>query len=463
MKKLISLIVLIPILLMTLSIPTGMATAATVPPLESSIQVQNLDSVNPAQIDIYYYDANGVLVTLPSPYTNPVHDTINPGTSATYLPIHPGVGFSGSSVVMSDRPIAIISNLTVAATNRGLGTFVGIGSGSSNVYFPLVDKRSNVSVFSVQNVETSSTNITIDFIPQPGSPYPDIANINDTIAGGAAHMYYMANYGPSSWLGSIKVNSPTGKIAGVLSNINQGVVTSPMNAVYNGFASGSNKVVLPLLMQANNGNRTGTSCQNLGPSTATITIDYSPASGFPDLPNMVISNVDVNGIAVQLFAETGTRWIGSAIVSASGGNNIACVVNQSRPSLRRSNIYEGFNPNAATKTVILPLIMSKNGSTTKTFTGFSVASVDGSNINVTCDWLPGPGFPDIANTNQSGAPILVYSQQTGFSPSDSKWVGSAICTENGNKPIVAVVNQSREGLPSTTLRDVTSAYIGFNQ
>lgn len=463
MKKLICLLTLIPVLLTALSLPVGVARAATLPPLESSIQVQNLDTVNAANISIYYYDANGVLVTLPSPYTNPVQDTIDPGTSATYLPIHPGTGFSGSAIVTSNWPIAIISNLTIAATNRGLGTFVGIPLGSTSVYFPLVDKRSNISAFSIQNVGSGDATIVVDFIPQPGSAYTDITDVNDTIAQGAAHIYNMANYGAGNWLGSVKVTASAGTIAGVLSNINQTNVDSPMNAVYNGFTSGSSTVALPLLMEANNGNRTGTSCQNLGPGIATVTIDYSPAEGYPDLPNTVIPDVAVNGIAVQLFSDTGTKWIGSAIVSADGGNQIACVVNQSRPALRRSNIYEGFNPAAATDTVILPLVMSKNGTTTKTFTGFSVASVDGTNIDVTCDWLPGPGYSDITNTTLNGAPILVFSQQSGFSPSDTKWIGSAICTENGSKSIVAVVNQSREGLTTGTLRDVTSAYVGFNQ
>lgn len=463
MKKIISLIIIVPMLLVTLSIPTGISKAATLPPLESSIQVQNLDGVDSAHISIYYYDPSGTLVTLPSPYTNPVQDTIDPGSSVTYLTIHPGTGFTGSAVVMSDRPIAIISNLTIATTYRALGTFVGIASGSTNIYFPLVDKRSNISAFSIQNVGTGNANITIDFIPQPGSGYGDISDVTDTIAQGAAHLYNMANYGTGNWLGSVKVTASSGTIAGLLSNINQTNVDSPTNAVYNGFSGGSSTVILPLLMEANNYNRTGTSCQNLGPDPATITIDYSPEAGYPDRTNDVFENVAVNGIATKLFNETGTKWVGSAVVTVSGSNKIACVVNQSRPTLRRSSIYEGFNPATATDTVVLPLIMSKNGTTTRTFTNFSVASTDGTDIDVTCDWLPAPGYPDITNTTLSDAPILVFMQQSGFSPSDTKWVGSAICTENGNKPIVAVVNQSREGLPTGTLRDVTSAYIGFNQ
>jgi hypothetical protein len=161
--------------------------------------------------------------------------------------------------------------------------------------------------------------------------------------------------------------------------------------------------------------------------------------------------------------EIGTKWVGSATVTASAGANIVCVVNQTRPSKANSNLYEGFNPATATDTVVLPLVMSKNGSTTKAFTAFSIASADGTDISVTCDWKPSAGFADIADTTKDSAPVLIFSQQVGFSAGDARWIGSAVCTETTGKGIFAIVNQSREGLPSDYQRDVTSAYNGFNQ
>ncbi len=438
--------------------------SAPLPPFESAIQVQNLDEGAAASIAITYYNPDGSLASLPAPYTNPVNDTVPAGSSKTYLPIHPSVGFKGSAVVSSGSPIAIISNLTIAATQRALGTYVGATGGGNNLYFPLIDKRSNVSVFSIQNTGNATANIVINFVPLPGGGYASIPSVNDSIAAGAAKTYYMADYnGSNPWLGSIKVTSTGSTITGVVSNVNFTNATSPTNGVYNGFNSGSTSVVLPLVMEANSGNRTGTSCQNLGPSTATITMNYFPEAGFPARAPDVFTNIPVNGIAVKVFNETGTRWVGSSTVTVSGSNTIVCVVNQTRPSLRRSNLYEGFNPSALTDTVVLPLVMSKNGSTTKTFTGFSIASADGSNITVTCDWKPGPGFPDIANTVKGPAPVVVFSQQTGFSAGDAAWIGSAKCTAAAGKKIAAVVNQSREFLPTGTLRDVTSAYNGFNQ
>lgn len=465
MKKFFPFLILVLLLGIVFTPQPRYVYAATPAVFESTIQVMNLDTANAANIAIYYYLENGTLATLPAPYTNPVTDTIPAGVAATYAPIHAGAGFKGSVVISSDRPLASISNLSIVATNRALGTFSGVSSGAGTIFFPLVDKRNNVSILSIQNADTTAVDITVQFIKQPGSSYPDIPDQTATIQVGASKYYDMADFaGTSQWLGSVKVTATGGKlITGVLSNVNLVNPDSPLNAVYGSFAGGSTTVILPLIMEANSGNRTGTSCQNLGPGPATITMSYFPEAGYPARADDVFTDVPENGIAVKLMAETGTKWVGSSRVTVSGGATIACVVNQTRPSLRRSSIYEGFSTSGQTDTVVLPLIMSKNGTTTKSFTGFSVATVDGSSKSITCDWLPASGYPDIANTTLGPAPIVVFSQQTGFSPGDAKWVGSARCTSSDGTPIVAVVNQSREGMPTGTLRDVTSAYDGFNE
>ncbi|MFA7408221.1 MAG: hypothetical protein WCY93_10450 [Anaerolineaceae bacterium] len=464
MKKILSILLLVVFLLGAFT-PMKEVKAAALPAYESAIQVQNLDAVEVATISIAYYNPDGSLSTLPAPYTNPVTDTVQPSSSNTYLPIHPNVGFKGSVVVSSDKQIAIISNLTIAATNRALGTYTGVASGGASLFFPLIDKRNNVSVFSIQNASSEVANYVIDFVPMPGGSYADIPNLPGTLQPGAAATYNMADYnGTNPWLGSIKVTASTGALAGVVSNVNTNVPSSPTNGVYNGFSAGSSTAILPLIMENNNGNRTGASCQNLGPGPATITMSYTPATGYPARDADVFVDVPENGIAVKVMDYVGTtKWVGGSTVTVSGSANIACVVNQTRPAKKNSNLYEGFNPAAATDTVVMPLIMSKNGTTTKAFTAFSVASTDGSNINVTCDWKPSTGFGDIADTTKGGAAVLVFSQQTGFSAGDTRWIGSAVCTETGGKSIVAVVNQSREGLPADYVRDVTSAYDAFNQ
>lgn len=467
MKKSLSILMLVVFLLGAVVVSPKTVHAATIPAYESSIQVQNLDTVAVAQISIAYYNPDGSLAVLPAPYTNPVADTVQPDSSNTYLPIHPDVGFKGSVVVSSNKEIAIISNLTIAATNRALGTYTGVSAGGTSVYFPLVDKRYNVSVFSIQNASGVQANYVIDFVPQPGGGFAEIPDVPGSLEPGAAATYNMADYnGTTDWLGSIKVTASTGQIAGVLSNVNFRVPESPTNAVYTGFNSGSNSVALPLVMEANNGNRTGTNCQNLGPDTATITMSYSPSAGYPTRGDDVFYDIPVNGLASKTFLDYGAaKWIGSATVTVSGSNTIVCVVNQTRPERKNSNIYEGFAPSTGSSEVVAPLIMTKNGNAsnpTMTFTSINLASVDGSDISVTCDWKPMAGYPDLPDTTKFGAPALQFNQQTNFTPDNTKWIGSAVCTENGGKDIVAVINQSRENMPIGYQRDVTSAYNGFN-
>lgn len=461
-KKVVLIFVLVILSVLTFSF-TRTAKAQTIPTYDSAIQIQNLDAINAVTINITYYNFDGTLATMDTGFTNPVETSILEDSSATFLPIHPAAGFKGSAVVSSLGPIAIISNLNIAATNRALGTYVGSATGSSAIYFPLVDRRNNVSVFSIQNTGSVDAAVIVDYTPAPGMGFADLTNTNLTIKPGASSVINMTNVTSSNWLGSIKATATTGSITGILSNTNFTVLDSPMNAVYNSFSSGSATSILPLVMEANNGNRTGTSCQNLGPNPATITITYQPSTGFTARSADVFADIPVNGIAVKLFSDTGTRWVGGSLVTIDNGSTVVCVVNQSRPAFRNSSLYEGFNPAVATSKVVMPLIMANNGSTTKTFTNFSVASANGTNIDVTCDWKPSAGFPDIANTTKNGAPVLVFPQQVGFSPSEIRWIGSAVCTEKDGKGIVAVVNQSRTGLPVGYKRDVTSAYDAFIQ
>jgi hypothetical protein len=139
MKKFLPILLLVVFLFGSVA-PVTEVKAATLPAYESSIQVQNLDPLAVANISIAYYNPDGSLADLPDPYTNPVADTVQPGSSNTYLPIHPDAGFRGSVVVSSDKQIAIISNLTIAATNRALGTSTGVAGGGTTLSSP-IDKR----------------------------------------------------------------------------------------------------------------------------------------------------------------------------------------------------------------------------------------------------------------------------------------------------------------------------------
>ena len=188
MRKVLPVIVVCAMLIGMFAVAPVKHVYAVVPGFDSSIQVQNLSSTAIAHITLDYYLPDGTVDTSAS-------DTIDPSSSKTYMPIHPDAGFNGSVVISSDIPIATISNLTVTATNRALGTYDGVGGGGSSCISRWSINATMCLSLPVQNVGTvdASPSQSILF-PQPGSAYVEIADVPDTIEPGASHTFDMADY-----------------------------------------------------------------------------------------------------------------------------------------------------------------------------------------------------------------------------------------------------------------------------
>jgi hypothetical protein len=91
--------------LVTVSAQEGVSqevTAATAAvSFESSFQVLNLSTTDgtAAAIDMYYYNPDGSLATMPTGVSNPVHDSVAYKQSNTYYPVGAASGFNGSVVI----------------------------------------------------------------------------------------------------------------------------------------------------------------------------------------------------------------------------------------------------------------------------------------------------------------------------------------------------------------------------
>jgi hypothetical protein len=439
---------------------------------DSSFQVLNLSDTDDANIQMYYYNQDGSPATMESGYSNPDSDTVTKGQSNTYFPIHAAAGFNGSVVVSSDQPIAVISNLVVNTTARALGSYVAFESGANTIYFPLLMKgnASQTSTFNVQNTGSDSVDITISFTPEVGSSYPSISPINDTIAMGAAHTYDLGTLSQFSsvtkWVGSasVTVGDTADSIAGVASTVNQKFSDAYQLATYNAFNSGSTTVLLPLIQENNSGNRTSINCQNIDPSnTTTISVAYTPEAGSVSKVSESKPGITANGIAVFLQDYQGSaKFVGSATVTSSPAVPLVCVVNQQKPANGRYSAYEGFDPSAATDTVVLPLIQSRNGNDTNgyVYSSINLATADGSSHSITCDFRPAPGFTDPSDATDSGASVVFV--QNDIYGNGSKFVGGAVCSTGDGAGLFAIVNQARLNTPQPT-RDTLSSYDGFNQ
>jgi len=439
----------------------------------SGFQVINLDPSNIANILIYYYSEDG---TLASGFTNPVSDTIAVNESNNYYPIHALSGFHGSVVISSDVPISVIANVVVATPNSGQGSYVGFDTGASSVKFPLVMKSNanQTSVVTIQNVGSTEAEVTFSFVPQVGTDYPAVSDISvNIVAQGSysldlnAHVSFATI---SRWIGSVTASvtdTANDSIAGVVNTINNKSASGFGIATYNGFTgTGSSTVILPLIQENNNGNRTGISCQNLGSTSTIINVAYTPSTGFPaKASESSPTAVPQNGIAIFIQDYTNIpgipRFLGSATVTNTENQPLVCVVNQQKPSIGSYSTYSGFDPASASDTVVFPLVMSRNGNPTTgyTYTAFSIASADGSEVTVTCDFKPGPGYSDVANQVQTNETVIF--DQSDIYGTGAKYIGGAVCTASDGKGIFGILNQSR--LPPYNLpRDLLSSYNGFN-
>jgi len=435
---------------------------------ESSIQVLNLSQSVDAIITLTYYKHDGSVALI-------YNDEVKKGESNTYFPLPSGLGsFSGSVVVSSSSPVVVVSNIVAKTAKPGLGSFVGFQQGAPRIYFPIVMKgnANNDTTFSVQNAGTTDADITIQFTPEAGSTYPNVANVTDTIKPGASKVYDLTQLSVFSsitkWVGSATVSvsdTANDAIVGVATTVNRRFSDAYQLYTYNAFTRGSSTVILPLIQENNNGNRTSINCQNISNSVTTITVNYIPENPSYGSKPSESKSVPPNGVAVFLQQYEGSRkWVGSAQVTSSPNVDLVCVVNQQKPSTGSASAYEGFDPSTATKTVVLPLVQSRNGNPSNgwVFSSINIATSDGQPHNITCDYKPAPGFPYPGNVSRTGASVVFL--QNDVYGDGRKFVGGAICTttDPGNFGIFAIVNQTRQNTPALP-RDTLSSYNGFNQ
>lgn len=433
----------------------------------SGVQVVNLDA-GTAQIGLTYFNQDGSIAATAT-------DSIAGNASVTYFPIQAPVGFNGSLVVSSDKPITAIANTVTTDFKYGAAT-TSFSAGSTSVRLPLImcNNSGFNTWFNIQNTGASTASVTINYTA--GSTGSNDSE-STTIEPGAAQTFDQATgsstvncstLGPT-FIGSATITSNQPVVASVM-QLNTTSFATLLG--YNGFTSnGSTTVVVPLVMAKNNGFYSGIQIQNAGGSSTNVTIDYAPnqvANGFE--PGNETCTSLPSGKACTLI-QAGGQWtqqyIGSATITAS--ENLVVTVNQI--SLGKPNAgpygtsYEGFDPANATANVSTPLIMSNNSGY---YTGIQVMNVGGGACaTITIDYGPnsGGGFNpqnEVFSLNSGESKSIL---QTGSVPGNgslvnnwgtNKYIGSAEISAPGCS-IVATVNEL-----AVKKGDNFFTYIGYN-
>jgi hypothetical protein len=410
----------------------------------SGVQVQNL-SGSTANITLSFYDtATGNLSG------SPTADTIAANSSKTYfattLPV--SSGFNGSLVVSSNQPVAAISNIL---GNNGVASasYVGTATGNTTLLLPLLMKGNsgNDTWYNIQNTGTADANVSI--------AYSDGTSAGPTtIKPGAARSFFQKNETHSAAVFSAVVTSNQPVAATVIQE------SSAVMYAYTGFPAGNVSPVMPLINANNGGTVTGMQIQNAGSASTNVTVTYTPSLfGTTCTETQTIPGGQSRTFTLFAFANganstcvAGQRFVGTARVTTNSASQpLTVIVNQLRlTSPQYAEAYGAFDPNAATSTVVFPLIVQRPAD----FSGFSIMNVGAGATSVSCTFSGTSFTVPATNINPNQAVTILTTSAIG-----SNYVGSGTCTASGGGKIVGVSNQ----LGKVLTGDDFKVYEGVNQ
>jgi len=287
--------------------------------------------------------------TIGSPHTQTA--TIKPGAAYTFDQATLGAlgsRFVGSVAVTSNEPIVATCNQVGPTT---LLAYDGFGPGSTRVSFPLVNANNAgfVTGIMIMNVGSVDTNVTVEYTPSPGIPGNAASSTTETnliAAGKSAAFSFPFFNGKGKFVGSGRVtaNSAEQTLVAVVNQLNTG---ANKGASYGGFdpAMATDKVSFPLVMAKNSGYFTGLNVMNVGTSATTVTINYTPAAGYYAVAADVRALQPGETFSVIQDANFPTKWVGSAVATASSGGKIIGMCNELNQTLSGDAflVYEGFS------------------------------------------------------------------------------------------------------------------------
>jgi hypothetical protein len=234
--------------------------------------------------------------------------------------------------------------------------------------------------------------------------------------------------------------------------------SSTIMFAYSGFTGGSTNPILPLINANNSGYVTGVQILNTGGSDTSVTVSYTPSfAGTACTETQMVPAGQSKTFALAAFnngansnCAAGATFVGSAQVTANSASmDLTAIVNQLKAGLN-GEAYSGFAPPApADTTVVMPLIMDRNGGY---YTGFNVTNAGTSSTDVTCTFT-GTGYTVGPTTLAPGAAMTALQNNQ----IASGYVGSGTCTSTG-EPILGVVNE----LGAAGAADQLLVYNGIN-
>lgn len=445
MKKVTLIVLVMALALSTAGIAMGQGFGLV---WDDGITVANMSRTSAATYSIDFYPMDGSAVIHYAPTAQ-----IPLNGSVKLFPLDQeglGASFIGSAIVSADQEVAAtVNQLTkIGTASAGGGSYEGLSAGANEVRLPIIMRGNGGynTAFTIQNAGSSPATINVSY--KAGVAGSDATDGPYTLQPGYAKVFDQSTFSAlgTRFVGSAIVSSNVA-IVGAVNQVNP---TAKVILSYRGFASGSQSVNLPTIQANNGGFNTGIAVQNMGTAPTNITVTFGPNTVGSFAPTAETVNNVAAGSSVN-FNQWGGQWgtnryVGSAVVSNSAGQNLVVNVNQLKTvAPGQGSAYSGFDPSTATTEIVIPTLMAFNGGFV---TGFLVQNVGSSTATFTATFTTSAGAytspeVEVASGIAGGAGFnfrQYAGQWTDATKNNSqRWVGSAIV--RCSQPCVAVVNQ----------------------
>jgi hypothetical protein len=449
MKNLKPLSILAILAILLGLIPAGQVNAQYKFSYQSTINIQNLSGQsNPLTITYYNNSESktGSEGTTVDKATTTITLTAYQFLAITTLPVD--AGFSGSVVVSSQYPVAVVSN--ISGNNLfANASYVGRDQGSSSVSIPLLmhGNYGYDTYFSVQNTSDSAdANVQVT--------YSDGTSTSATIKPSSSHVFNQATESHNSSVFSATLTSSQPVFVIVVEE------SSKTLFAYNGVSGGTLKPVMPLINMNNYGYTSSIQVQNVGDQPTNVTVSYRASkAGSNCTETQTVAAHSSSTFGTSAFTSTntgaytsdcakGSTFIGSAEVTTNSANQaLVTVVNQHKLPVNGDS-YVGFDASAATPQLVVPLLMDRNY---KWFTSVNIMNVGDSTVDIHCDLTNTSVKIDAKNVAKGS---MVNAEQTNVA---AGWTGSGTCYAyvpgttqiDSSAKIVGMVNELLSGSSDT--------------
>ncbi|MBI3964519.1 MAG: S8 family serine peptidase [Chloroflexi bacterium] len=298
----------------------------------ASVFVQNAGAANTApQVELYTLGRTAPVTTRALPQLAPGQGVELDLSSVSEL----GTSWAGTAVVTATERVAVAVNLWDGVELSSYSA----GSAASTIYAPLIQGGNSgySSTLFVQNAGSKPTTITVR--TTDGTSGARFTSSPVTLEPGVGTRFEFAAYRDGRpFVGSAMVSADNdGLVVGAVTQANH---VRKQASAYTLLATGTERVVAPLVQTGNSGWTSGVQVQNVGDASATVSVRL----GGREVQSVTIPA----GQSVTWFPVPGTTegFVGAAEFVGSSSAKLIAIVNQLKPNGAGDQLmtYEAINP-----------------------------------------------------------------------------------------------------------------------